>query len=178
MANLIWKPVTYKEQFHVQLPNGVGYWFLPGIAKDVDVESGHLPLVRTALQKASGTLAPPAAPTITPTGGTGTTSYSYEIVAVNINGDSVPSAAGSTTTGVTFASLGSSVYNLVGWSAVSQATGGYKVLRTAGGTTQGLIGTVPAGTTSLHDTGLAATAYTPAVAAPGIDTVISGPADL
>ena len=64
----------------------------------------------------SSLISTPTAPTVTPVGATGTTTWSYEITAVgNFGGQTAPSPAGSTTTGV--ATLSTTDYNLVSWVA-------------------------------------------------------------
>jgi hypothetical protein len=106
----------------------------------------------------------PNAPTVTPTGGTATTNYSYEVTAVSSNGlETLASTAGSTATGEPFASLTGSIYNAVSWSSTSASY--YKIYRTVGGTTQGLIGSTTS--TSFNDTGIAAYTKTPALASSG-----------
>jgi hypothetical protein len=95
-----------------------------------------------------GGLATPAAPTETVTcSGTCATSYSYAVAAINVSG--VTAASASTSTGATAnASLNTTTeYNKTSWTAVTGATG-YNIYRTAGGAAQGLIGTVPASSTT------------------------------
>lgn len=92
----------------------------------------------------------PTAPTVTPTGTTGATSYSYKIVARNRDMKSIASAAGSTTTGN--AALTSAAFNRVTWPAVTGATF-YEVHRTVGGATTGIIAIVGS-VLQLDDTGL------------------------
>lgn len=111
----------------------------------------------------------PPTPTVTPTGGTGATAYSYAVVGVTADGrDTKESTVGSTSTGVAFGSLTQSVYNLVQWSAMSNVAG-IRVIRTAGGTSQGQITTtlLPPTATSFKDTGLAASGYSAATSNPG-----------
>lgn len=104
-------------------------------------------------------------------------SYSYEVVPYDADHDAVPSAAGSTSTG--YSTLIAARSNQVSWAAVTTpGLTGYKVLRTAGGATQGRIGTVAAGTTTLNDTGLAGVAYTPAATPPGTSSVTPGPTEI
>jgi hypothetical protein len=101
----------------------------------------------------------PGAPTVTATGGTGSTTWKYYIVSKNTTGQSLPGTETQITNG--FATLSGTHYNHIAWSAVSGATG-YDVLRSAaGGTpnTTGLIGSTTSAT-SFNDTGLAATSYT------------------
>jgi len=116
---------------------------------------------RTLLQDL-GALATPALPTVTPQGTPGATAYSYVVVALAQNGVSAASAAGSTTTGN--ATLSGTNTNRIVWVAVAGATA-YRIYRTVGGATQGLIATVGA-TTTIDDTGLAGDSSTaPATAA-------------
>lgn len=113
-------------------------------------------------------MAAPAAPTVTPTGGA-TTNYTYYVVAVNAHGDSLPGATTSITTGPT--TLDATHFNTVGWAAVPGASS-YKIIRSVGGPSQGLITTVTAnnpntGTYSYQDQGAAGSVYTQATSAPG-----------
>ncbi|MDL2342456.1 MAG: hypothetical protein QFB87_05265 [Patescibacteria group bacterium] len=99
----------------------------------------------------------PAAPTVTPTGTTGATSYSYVVTARTANAGETPaSAAGSTAAGN--ATLTGGNFNAISWTAIAGAKD-YRIYRTVGGGTLGLIGTVT--TTTLNDTGLAATTAAP-----------------
>lgn len=66
-------------------------------------------------------LANPGAPTVTPTGAAGSTSYSYKITAFNAVGETAAGAAGTTGTGN--ATLSSTNYNALAWTAVAGATG-------------------------------------------------------
>ena len=76
--------------------------------------SGGKPLAEAVFY--SSLISTPTAPTVTPVGATGTTTWSYEITAVgNFGGQTAPSPAGSTTTGV--ATLSTTDYNLVSWAA-------------------------------------------------------------
>lgn len=92
----------------------------------------------------------PASPLVAPQGTPGVVAHSYVIVALNATGHSPASVAGSTATGP--ATLNSTNFLRLNWTAVSRATG-YQVYRTVGGTTQGLIATLGAVTTT-DDTGL------------------------
>jgi hypothetical protein len=95
----------------------------------------------------------PGAPLVAPQGTPGATAYSYKVVATVTAGHSAASAAGSTATGA--ATLTGTNYNQLNWAQVSRATG-YKVYRTVGGSSQGLIATIASGATlTLNDTGLA-----------------------
>lgn len=60
-------------------------------------------------------------PTVTPTGGTGSFTYSYKIAAVTEVGESAPSAAGTATSD--FATLDSDDYMSLSWSATTGAVG-------------------------------------------------------
>ena len=98
-----------------------------------------------------------AAPAVAPVGTAGTTTWSYQIVASNANGDSVPSPASTTTVGN--ATLSVTNYNHITWAPVANATS-YKVWRTgAGGSpaTVGIVGSPVA--TAFDDQGVAATPY-------------------
>lgn len=100
----------------------------------------------------------PDAPTVTPQGTPGTTSYSYYVVATGTQDKE--SEVGTTTSG--HATLDSSNYNRITWTTVAGATG-YDVIRTLGGATQGVIATgLSSGTTQYDDQGDTASTYTPA----------------
>lgn len=99
----------------------------------------------------------PGAPKIVQVGTAGATSHSYVLVAVAGVGES-PSAVSITTTGN--ATLNGSNFNRLTWDLVPGATG-YKVYRTVGGATVGLIATLGASTKTLDDTGLAGNGATP-----------------
>lgn len=105
----------------------------------------------------------PAAPTVTPTGTTGATAYSYKVVARNRDMRSIASAAGSTTTGN--ATLTSGNFNRVTWVAVAGASF-YEVFRTVGGVTTGVVAIV-GNVLQLDDTGLTGDLSTAPVAASG-----------
>jgi hypothetical protein len=66
-------------------------------------------------------LTTPTGLTVTPTGTTGTTSYSYRVSAVNAIGETLACVSVATTTGN--ATLSATNYNAITWSAVSGATG-------------------------------------------------------
>jgi hypothetical protein len=111
----------------------------------------------------SAQLATPSAPTVTPVGTPGTTTYSYRITATDTDGQTLASTAGTTTTGN--AVLSATNYNHITWTAVTGASG-YKVYgRTSGG--ELYMATVTA--TSYDDTG----AVTPAGALPAANTTAS-----
>ena len=114
-------------------------------------------------------VADPAAPTVTPQGAAGATSYSYKVVAVNASGSrTAASAAGSTASGN--ATLDGTNFNRITWSAVPGAVS-YEVWRTVGGATQGQIGTTTSPTVQFDDTGLVADGETePATNSTGVGT--------
>lgn len=96
------------------------------------------------------TISTPALPVVTPTGAAGATTYTYKIVARNRDQRSIASAAGTTTTGN--ATLTSSNFNRITWTAVTGATF-YEIYRTVGGATLGIVAIVGA-VVQLDDTGL------------------------
>ncbi|MBT9174601.1 MAG: hypothetical protein DDT22_00261 [candidate division WS2 bacterium] len=103
----------------------------------------------------------PGAPTVTPQGTTGTTTWGYRITARSSVGETLASTAGIATTGNAILSLTN--FNRITWTAVFGAVD-YRIYRTtAGGTpsTTGLIGTVTLLT--FDDTGLVATTAVPTI---------------
>jgi hypothetical protein len=95
----------------------------------------------------------PPDPTITQAGTPGMTSYTYETEAKNAIGLGVVSNTVTTTTGN--AALSGTNYNIVHTTCGSMPAGTVEdVWRTAGGATQGLIGTVVCGS-AFNDTGIA-----------------------
>lgn len=86
-------------------------------------------------------IAAPDAPVVTPMAGSGTTSYTYAVVAYTAGGGTVAGPTGSTTTGVS--SLSGSQYNQVTFFGTAGALQ-YCVWRTVGGTSNGSIGCIPA----------------------------------
>lgn len=174
MASIIVRPATAKDVIHVRQAGQI-YAFEPGVPRDVPNE--RLAALTATLQALEGNLTSPT-PVVTPTGTTGATAYTYEVVAANDNGDTLPSTTTSTATGN--ATLTAGNYNAVTWAATVGARQ-YKVVRTASAgtpSTTGLIATVSSLTTTLNDTGLAATVYTPAGSAVGMTGVLAGPAEL
>ena len=69
--------------------------------------------IQVVVESATGQLSAPSAPTVTPEGTTGSTTYSYEVAATNVYGSTTSSPSGSTTTGN--ATLTSTNYNLISW---------------------------------------------------------------
>lgn len=95
------------------------------------------------------------APTVTPTGTTGTTSYTYYVVARDTLGNAVSSVAVTTTTGN--ATLSGTNYNRITWAAVPGAST-YDVLR--GSQATSVATGLGAATLAFNDTGGATSAYT------------------
>jgi hypothetical protein len=113
-----------------------------------------------------GAVAEPAAPVVTNQGTPGAAARSYKVVGRTSTGFvTAASAAGSTATG--HAAPDGTNFDRVTWVNVAGAYE-YRVYRSAGGATQGLIGTVSAGAVSpqLDDTGLVGDGTT----APGANT--------
>jgi hypothetical protein len=149
VASIIWHPDTAlgaREALEVRCGEVI-YTLFPGVAQDIPQE--HLSRVQDAIGLAAPTegLPTPAAPTVTPTGGAAG-SQTYTVVAFNDQGDSLQSAATNTAVGPT--TLDATHYNTVSWTAVPGADG-YKVIRTVGGPSQGLIFTVGSATLSVRD---------------------------
>jgi hypothetical protein len=170
VASLIVRPATPKDVVRVRVA-GDQYTFVPGVPRDVPNE--RRAALTTALQAIEGNLVSPT-PTVTPTGGAAAT-QSYQVVALNANGDTLPSATVTTNAGPT--TLSGTNYNTIAWTTVTGATG-YKVVRTAGGPSQGLIATLGATATSYQDQGAAGTAYTPAGSPVGVTQVVTSMGEL
>ncbi len=100
-------------------------------------------------------LSDPSAPTVTPQGAAGSTTYTYKVVAMHRHGQTAASSAGSTATGN--ATLSTSNYNSVTWTAVTGATA-YRIYRTVASgtspTTTGQVAVVGV-VTQFDDTGIA-----------------------
>lgn len=105
----------------------------------------------------------PATPLITQGGALGRSSYGYKVTAINSRGETTGSVEG--TTAVGNATLSSTAYNIITWTAVTGATG-YKVYRTTGTGSGKLIATVTSSTLFVLDTGTAGTTASP----PGSNT--------
>lgn len=107
---------------------------------------------------ATSRLAAPGAPTVTPQGTIGTTTYRYQVTAVDADSvESPASVGGQTTTGN--AVLSATNFNRVTWVAVADAVT-YKVYgRTGADGTLGLLGSTA--TTTYDDTGTPAPGATP-----------------
>lgn len=94
-------------------------------------------------------LSTPGTPTVTPTGTTGSTSYSYRISAFNAVGETLAGTAGTTATGN--ATLTTTNYNAISWTAVGSAVG-YNIWgRKSTGFGESYLATVY--TNSFNDTG-------------------------
>ena len=142
--------------------------------------------VRVELQERAS-LSTPSAPTITPQGTTGASTWTYKVEALNRDQTSIASAAGSTTTGN--ATLSSTNFNRITWTAVTGASA-YRIYRTAvatSPTTTGVIAIVGASALQLDDTGLAGDASTAPTAVTGggfwtddeiLDHIIDGAKDM
>src|SRR6185369_15498048 len=143
---------------------------------DIFVERGikYGPLVITVYDDLPPLTAPDA-PTVTPSGTAGAATWRYKIVAKKVSTEqfSAASAQGTTTTGN--ATLTSTNYNRIAWTAVSDANQ-YDIYRTtSGGTpaTTGLIGTT--NNIFFNDTGVAGDGSTaPAVGGPGVVVNLTG----
>jgi hypothetical protein len=101
-------------------------------------------------------LATPNTPVITHGGALGTTTYGYQVTALNALGETDGSLVGSSPYGN--ASLSATNYNQIRWDAVTNATG-YKIYRTTPGTPV-LVAIVGPGVLTLLDLGAAGTAAT------------------
>lgn len=99
----------------------------------------------------------PISPLVGPQGTPGATTYSYVVVAINSVGHSEASAVGTTTTGA--AALTGVNFNRLTWTRVPRNEG-YRVYRTVGGATQGLIATLATDVETVDDTGLAGSGAT------------------
>lgn len=170
MPSLVYQPSGGGGPIVVR-QSGLDYTFMPGVPRHVPIQ--HLASLKATLQALQGNMVSPT-PTVTPTNGAAAT-QSYQVVAYNGNGDTLPSATVTTAVGPT--TLDGTHYNTVAWGAAPGASG-YKVIRTAGGPSQGLIATLTGPILSIVDNGLAGTTYTPAGSAVGQVGVVSGPAEM
>ena len=110
-------------------------------------------------------VASPAAPAVAVIGTAGSTSYEYEITAVNKNGETLASTATTTTTGN--ATLSGTNYNQITWSAVDGADSYNVYGRVAG--SLGLLANVKTQTSGVWEY-LDQGAASPGAAAPGTNT--------
>lgn len=144
------------EALEVRVGDGVIYTLMPGVPRDVPQE--HLAPVLNAIAKAAPnqTVATPAAGTLSGSGSSGgATTYTYTLVASNDQGDTAQSATVSTATGQASLSAGTPIV-ITFPSAPTGYFDNWKVIRTVGGSSQGLIATVAKSATSASDTGQAA----------------------
>lgn len=94
-------------------------------------------------------LVTPGSPLVSPQGTPGSTTYGYKITSTNVTGESAASQEKTIATG--HATLDGTNFNRLTWTADPAATG-YKIYRTTGGATTGLLGTSTAAT--FDDTGI------------------------
>jgi hypothetical protein len=143
---------------------------------DIFVERGikYGPLVITVYDDLPPLTAPDT-PTVTPTGTTGATTWTYKIVAKKTSTEQFSAASSGGTTATGNATLSSTNYNRIAWDEVDDANQ-YDIYRTvASGTpnTTGLIGTT--NNTFFNDTGVAGDASTPpATGGPGVVVNLTG----
>lgn len=143
---------------------------------DIFVERGiaYGPLVITVYDDLPP-LTAPAAPTITPTGTSGATTWTYKIVAKKSSTSQFSAASSGGTTATGNATLSTTNYNRIAWSAIDGANL-YDIYRTtAGGTpnTTGLIGTT--NNVFFNDTGVAGDGTTPSTTGgPGVVVNLTG----
>ncbi len=180
MASLIYKPPVggNVEAVEIRTLGGQIYTFMPGVPLDVLPE--HVSYVTAQLAALEGTIPTSAAPSVAPAGTPGSTSYGYQVVAYDSNGDTPPSPT--TTINNGNASLAGSNGNTITWvapAALAGAITGYKIIRISGGPSQGLIGTVLASSPlSFTDNGGAATPYTPSATNPNQVVAGTGPGEV
>lgn len=116
-----------------------------------EIASNGLSRAQATYADASTTLTVPSAPSVTPTGTAGSTTYFYWVYACNQGICSTASSSGTTTT--SNATLSSSNYNLVTWTPITGAAT-YQLARTAtnsapSGTVSDLVGNAAACTTAI-----------------------------
>jgi Pectate lyase superfamily protein len=142
-----------------------GNWALPSIGGPL---GGALQLTGP-LTSPGGNLSANSAPAptglaVTATGTTGSTTYSYYVAATTANGDTLPSSTVTITNGN--ATLSSTNYNNLSWNVSPMATG-YKVIRTAGGGSTGILTTLTDPSLTIYnDTGATASGYSAATSPP------------
>lgn len=113
---------------------------------------------------ATGSLVAPTGGAATPVGTPASTTYTYTWVAFCSTGDSIPGTPITTATGPV--TLGAVNYVSITPPTAVPGAVGYKLVRTVGGVTQGVIATFYGIPPTVSDTGLTATAYTAVIAAP------------
>lgn len=180
MASLIYQPPAggNLEAVEVRVTGGTYiYTFVPGVAQDVLPE--HVADVTTTLGALEGTIPTPSAPGVALQGTGGSTTYGYKVVATGVNGDTPESAETQIATGN--ASLGSGNGNVITWTAPAALSGAitnYKVIRSTGGSNQGLIGTVAGNVLTFTDTGISASVYAASGTNPNQAVVATGPGEV
>lgn len=112
----------------------------------------------------AGTLAAIGSPSLTVVGTPATGSFSYQVFAYSENGDGVPCTAVTIATGPT--ALSTTNYIAITLPPLPAGAIGFGIIRSAGGTSQGLLARVDGSMTTFDDTGLTASAYTASAAQP------------
>ena len=143
---LIWGKECLQDNIPSQLWQDSSKEYKSTVAK----RSYNLPSDFFSLVSLSTTIGSPSGLTVTPTGTTGSTTYKYQVTANTDDGETIPCAEVTKTTGN--ATLSEANYNALLWTEVEGATS-YSIYRTYGGATTGLIGTTTE--TTFNDTGLA-----------------------
>jgi len=120
-------------------------------------------------------IAAPSAPTVTPTGTPGATTWTYKIVA-KVDTDVLSAAGSAGTTASGNATLNGANYNALSWTAVTGATA-YDIYRTAAGGTPSTTGKIAStASTTYNDQGAAGdSAAAPTVKAGGLGSVLFDP---
>lgn len=180
MASVVFHPDTSlagRGVLEVRIKENI-YTLEPGVPQDIPQE--HFAAVQTAILAAGPGPLIANAPVcvVTPTGGAAGT-YDYHVAPFNDQGDDLPHATTHITNGPT--TLDVTHFNTITWVDVAP-TGvkGYHIVRTAGGTTQGLIASIAPGVQTFKDDNSegAATAYVPAGANPATFGAPTGPAEI
>ncbi len=151
--------------------------------QSVYATAGNLPVTGSvsASSLTLSQLVAPAPGNVTVVGITGSTTYSYVVVARDSNGNGVASTTFSTTTGN--ATLSGSNFNFIELVTPALGPTAFDIYRTVGGATQGKIATLPASAANyienqsliLSDTGLVADGTTPPSANTTGSLVVPGP---
>lgn len=136
---------------------------LPEISvQNLLIAMGYTPGSDTAT--AAGTLGTAGTATLTVNGTGAAVTYTYQIFVSDSNGDGIPATAVTTSLGPT--TLGATNNITLNLPATPPGGTGIGIIRTVGGTTQGLIARLADNATSFTDTGIAATTYTPSAVQP------------
>ena len=162
MSAVTWRPSTraISPEAIDLLLSEVVVTLAPGVVSDIPKEL--IAKAQALIASKGGTLAVAPVCSLVVTGGAAG-AYSYQVIPYNDVGDDLPPTATSTAVGPT--TLDGTHFIDINWTAIANVTG-YKVRRVTGGLSQGLIATVPAGTLTFRDNGVAAQAYTPSGANP------------